>query len=203
MKYLPVVLTVSILSGCIGTSMPRETALLSAKLGPELQEARRSHYAILDAWADAERDKVEILLHYNWTPDFIKNFLKQKIKEKGKEKTVKKIFLTEVCAKNVGEMDRALLLQDMLESLTNQIEKRRRKELVKIADLESSFRAALKAHHDQIGSMWNALNANVQSVQKGLEMEKHIRAAMERPIKKVIPLDKIRRGFDTLFKLGE
>ncbi len=183
------------LTGCIGTSMPRETAMMSAEMGPRIKESEKSHRAMLKNWIMAEREKIEILLHYHWIPNFIKDYLNGP--------AVKKAFKEEVCKSSAGKMDRALVIQELMEDLTMEIEAERNLRFGEVADWDTDSRKALEDHYDDLNLLYNSVNANVHTVQKGLEMEKHIRAAMERPLNKIIPVRKVRKGFDNLFELGE
>ena len=195
MKNLLLIAVVLTISGCIGTSMPRETALLSARLGPEIKEAKKSHYEFLFAWDKSEREKVEILLHYFWIPNHIKDFIEEPL--------FKRVLKSDICKSTAGKMDRALVVQEMVEDLTASIQVQRDLEFGKVADRTAISKDALDGHYAHIESMYHSMNANVQLVQKGLAMEKRIREALEKPINKIVPLHKARTGFDKLFKIGD
>ena len=182
----------AVLTGC--ASIPPQTGQLSAQVGKQIAEAKKSHMALIDEWAVQRRERAETFLHYVWTPRFIANFLKKP--------KVKAAFDDKVCVGG-GEMDRALVIQNVVEAISKQVEKRRRKMFGAIAKAKRKLKSSVRDHYAQTEAMNTAITANLQSASKGLELEKQVRKAIARPLEDIAPFKKASNLLDKLLEEEE
>lgn len=175
-------------SGCV--TVPKESAILSAELGASIGEAERSHLALVTDYADQRRGRAEDFLRYRWTPGFIAPFL-ERID-----------FKNEVC-RIEGQLDRAIVVQDLVEDISAQVEARRRTLMTAIDEIERDLRRAVGDHYAQARRMNDAVTSNLRSAAKGHALEKDIRAAIMRPINKVVPISAANKKLDKMLEWVE
>lgn len=179
-----------IFTGC--THVPRESAHLSVEVGRQISEAQRSHSAVIDQYIEQRRGRSEDFMRRIWTPRFIKNLLARP--------QVEKAMKTEICKAGAGEMDRALVLQELVEAIWKEVEKKRLEIFTVIDKTERELKQAVDAHYWQMHEMNNAVTANLRSASEGLEFERGIRKAAMRPLEKVVPLEKADEMLDKLLE---
>lgn len=170
-------------SGCV--TVPKESAILSAELGSSIDEAQRSHLALVSDYADQRRGRAEDFLRYRWTPRFIATLLK------------KIHFDREVC-KIAGDLDRAVVVQELVEDISAQVEAKRRELMSAIDLVERDLRRAVADHYYQAARMNGAITANLRSATEGLAFEKEIRAAITRPLDKIVPISEANKKLDKM-----
>ena len=173
------------LTGCV--SLPQETVKLNRQVSTEISTARTSHLALVDEYGTQRRGRADDFLRYLWTPRFIQKLLK-KIK-----------FESKVC-KLPGEMDRALKVQSLVESIMKQVQVRRGILYGAIEEAERDLRAGIRAHYNQLESMNQAVTSNLQSVSDRMDLEKKVREAAAGPLEKILPIQKTSKKLDALLK---
>lgn len=179
------------LAGCV--TIPKETALLSVHLGNQISESKRTHIALIEDWAEQRRQKAEAILKYHWAREFIKRFLNMD--------AVKKDLAGIVC-NGKGEMDRAIVIQEMVEDIAMTIQAKRSEWIDAIEAERRALMDAAVVHYTETERMHRSILANVQSVTQGQEIEQELRKALTKPINRIVPLDKASDKLDELIDLG-
>ena len=164
-----------VLPGCV--SVPKESAILSAKISSQIAEAQRSNNRLLDEKIALNRRTVDMYLYHVWLPTYLIKMLE------------KADFDKKVC-KKVGVWDQALVVRDFVDVVSKRIVSKRAEEMSPIEQEGREWRTALDNHYAQLGRMSRSLTANLQAVVKGQELEQQIRAALMEPIDDIIPVSK-------------
>ena len=186
---LGILLAVVIFSGCV--SLPRETVQLSAQVSVDLDTLKQVHMGLLDEYGAQRRGRVDDFLKYQWTPEFIVAFLKKK--------AVKKAFKEKVCRDN-GDLDRAKVIQDAVEVISKQLERRRLSMYAAVNKAVRALRGPLRTHYAHITQMNNTVTSNLQTVGKRLDLERAARAAIAKPLDKIVPISETSAKLDAIFK---
>jgi len=185
------ILVIAIAITCLGcATIPKESAELSAELGYQIASAERAHIALIGQYEKARRDRAEDFLRYVWTPRFIKNFLATP--------EVSKALKSEVCGSKAGEMDRALVVQDVVEAISKKVEAKRLELMSAIDAATSELYGSLSNHYGQARRMNGAITANLRAAVEGLEYERAIRAALTKPVEDVVPIKKASEKLDRM-----
>lgn len=178
-----------LVGGCV--SLPKQTVELSTILGTQVDESERMTLGLIREWEVESRARAETFLHYQWVRQFIVNFLRLP--------SVKKELNEKVC-KQDGEFDRAILMQDIVEDISEKVEKKRL-ELFGAIDSEKRRMEGLALnHYAEMKRMHRAIQSNINSVARGQDFEKQIRDALAKPIKEIVPLDKAREKLNRLME---
>ena len=172
-------------AGCV--SLPKQTSELNVLLGNQIAESKRMNLEIIDGWAEQSRGRVETLLHYHIVPQFIIKFL---------EDPVVKADLDNIVCNSKGKMDRAFVVQDIVEAISKEIEKIRGELFGEIATQHQALMDAANLHYADMERMHRSIQANINSVVRGQDFEKQLREALSRPINRVVPLDKAKEKLD-------
>ena len=172
-------------AGCV--SLPKQTLELNTLLGNQIAESKRMNLEVIEAWAEQSRGRVETLLHYHIVPQFIIKFLE--------DPTTKEDLDNIVCS-DKGKLDRAMVIQDMVEAISKQIQRIRDQLFGEVNTQHKALAAAANDHYANMERMHRSIQANINSVVKGQDFEKQIREALSRPINQVVPLDKAREKLD-------
>ena len=182
-------LTLGFMQGCV--TMPKETAMLNTILGNQIAESKKMNMNLIEDWANQRKERAEVVLHYNWTPKFIIKFL---------DNPVVKNDMNRIVCEDKGKFDRAFIIQDIVEAISKEIEKRRQLWFGTIETERLQLLNNTRSHYEEIEKMHMAISANIQSVVKGGEFEKDIREALMRPLKEIAPIDKASRKLDELLE---
>ena len=164
-----------ITTGCV--SLPKESAILSAKIGSKVAESKRSNNRLLDEKVALGRRTVDMYLYHVWVPKYLIRMLK------------KAQFDKKVCRKE-GEWDQALVVRDFVNVVSKRMISKRMEEMEIIDTEEREWRSALRDHYSQLERMSRSLTSNLQAVVKGQDLEKQIREAMMKPIDDILPVSK-------------
>lgn len=175
MKKLVLLAVLTLPAACV--SVPKESAILSAKIGTEVAEAKRSSNRLLDEKVALGRRTVDMYLYHVWVPKYLIRMLK------------KANFDKKVCKKK-GDWDQALVVRDFVNVVSKRMISKRMEEMEIIDKEELAWRTALRDHYDQLERMSRSLTSNLQAVVKGQDLEKQIRAAMMKPIDDILPVSK-------------
>ena len=176
-------------TGCV--SLPRQTVELSTILGTQIDESERMTLGLVKEWDRESRGRAETFLHYQWTRQFIVNFL---------DNPQVKAAMTDVVCAGRGKLDSAVVIQDVVEAISEQVEAKRRELFGAIDSERIRMEDSAVNHFAEMKRMHQAIQSNINSVAKGNDFEKQIREALARPIKKVIPLDEAREKINGLMK---
>ena len=174
--------------GC--THLPKETATLSARLNSQIAESKRSHLALVSEYTHQRRERAEDFMRYIWTPRFIRSFMK------------KIDFESEVCDKR-GEMDRAMVLQEVVEAISKKVEKKRREFSRAISKADRELKGKIEDHYAYSEKMGRTISLNLNSVVKGQEIEREIRKAISKPLEKIAPIKEASDRLDALLERAE
>lgn len=177
------------LAGCV--TLPRETVELNQRVSVDIADLEQVHMALLDEYGAQRRARVDDFLKYEWTPQFIMTFLKKA--------AVKKAFKEKVCKSN-GELDRAKVIQDAVEVIAKQVERRRLQMYAAVNEAVRALREPLRTHYAHIAQMNNTVTSNLQTVSERLELEKAARVAIAKPLDKIVPISKTSAKLDAIFK---
>lgn len=176
-------------AGCV--SMPKSTALLSVHLGKQISESKRTHEALIEDWAHQRRERTEAVLRYHLVREFIIKFLKNPVVAKD---------LDGVVCSDKGQYDRAIVMQDIVQAISGEIEKLRGKLFGAIEEERRALLDAVLNHYAETERMHRAITANIQSVVKGQEFEREIRQAIAKPLEEIVPLKKAGEKLDSLLE---
>ncbi|MDZ4344257.1 MAG: hypothetical protein U1E51_17695 [Candidatus Binatia bacterium] len=172
-------------------SLPRQTVELSTLLGTQIDESERMTLGLLKEWETESRARTETFLRFHWVRQFIVNFLKIP--------AVKKELNEKVC-KQEGEFDRAILIQDLVEAISEEVEAKRRELFGAIETEKRRMEDLALNHYAEMKRMHRAVQSNINSVAKGQDFEKYIREALAKPIKEIVPLDAARERINKLME---
>ena len=175
----------AIMGGCAHVSS--QTAALSAELSGQIGRAKAAHAALIDEYINQRRERADDYMQYIWTPRFIRKFL-DKID-----------FDSEVC-QITGKMDRALVVQELVQAITKQVEKRRRTLTRAIDETERDLHKSVRDHYSQTERMNRAITANLQSVARGKDLEREIRKALSKPMEAIAPLINAGKKLDKMLE---
>jgi len=192
--WVAVIAGLFMMNGCF-MKLPRQTVELSTILGTQIDESERMTMGLVKEWERESRGRAETFLHYQWVRQFIVNFLENP--------EVKAAMANVVCA-DKGKLDRAVVIQEVVEAISEQVEAKRRELFGAIETERARMEDAALNHFAEMKRMHRAIQSNINSVAKGHDFEKQIREALARPIKKVVPLDEAREKIEALMKpLGD
>jgi len=161
--------------GCV--SVPKESAILSAKISGQVAESKRSSNRLLDEKIALGRRTVDMYLYHVWLPKYLIKMLKVANFDK-------------LVCKEEGDWDQALVVRDFVEVVSKRMESKRAEEMAVIDEEERLWRSALRDHYSQLERMSRSLTSNLQAVVKGQDLEKQIRKAMMKPIDDILPVSK-------------
>jgi len=175
------------LAGCV--TIPKQTADLTVLLGNQIAESKLTHINLIEEWGKERRERAEQFLEYRWIPTFIMNFMDE---NGAPYKNLKEVI------KNDCRRDRADEIQAIVDAISKQVEKKRAELIGAIEKQVSGLKEAVILHYAETERMHRAITANVQSVAKGQDFEKHIREALMRPLKEIAPIQKASEQLDKL-----
>lgn len=180
-KIIPLVLV--FLTGC--ASLSKETVQLSEQVNVMVQESRDTHTALLDAYAQSRRERIDEYMESTWIPRFIKNMA-----EKGE-------LYDKIC-KQKNSWDSAMELQGFVVAAGKQMSKKR-KELTDALDLSiSELRYELDKHYNILQLSGVALHDNLKS----LNIDKEVNRAIAEKVG-IKPPERLKEISDKLDKLFE
>lgn len=177
------------LSGCV--TMPRQTQEMNVILGNQIAESKRMTFGLIDQWEQESRARVETFMRYHWVRQFIVKFL---------DYPAVKDAMDKVVCEDRGKLDRAVVIQELVEDISAEVESKRRELLGAIETEGGQMRRLAAEHFEDTERMHRLIGANIASVVKGQEFEKQIREAIAKPIKEIIPVDSAREKLDKMME---
>jgi len=193
--YRPILVSmgVLILFGMVGCAakLPRQTAEMQIVLGRHLGSAKRSHIKLIEMWADEAKKGTDAILRYHWSLDYIKKFLNFKAVKKDMDKVV--------CSK-AGELDRAVIIYNIVEAISKTIEQKRSSLFELIEKERRKMIDGVVAHYASIEAMHNTISTNINSVVNVQKIEAQLRTAMLKPIEDIVPIDEASEKINELLK---
>jgi hypothetical protein len=175
--------------GCV--SLPKQVPQMTVLLGNQIIESKQSHLDMVDRWADVSRKRVEQYIEYKLAPEFIMAFMDPK----GEPHKNLKARLKEDCVRDTADEVKAIV-----EAISSRIE-RERKRLLQAVDRQAVIlKDKVRAHYAESERLHRSIMGGVQSVAKGKDLDKQIREAMLKPLKKIAPIDEAEQFIDGLLK---
>lgn len=183
-----------LLSGCV--TVPQQTGELTVMLGNQIAESKITHLALIEEWSQQRRARAEQFLNYRWIPTFIMNFMDEEKKD-SPYNNLKKAMASDC------RMDRADEIKEIVEAISEQIEKKRAEIFWAIDSQTILLKTEVNTHYAEIERMHRSILANIQSAVKGGQFEKDIRNAMMRPLKEIAPINEASKALDKLLEEGK
>lgn len=180
-KYL--LLSFLLLTGCAHIS--KDTVALSDEMGPLIQNSRDTHTALLDAYAQSRRERIDEYMQSTWIPTFIQDLAKRG-------------DLYDKTCKAKDSWDSTMVLQGFVLSASAKIAKKR-KELTDALDSSlADLRYDLSRHYDILQLSNRTVTDNLKSVDTDRQVNAKI--AENAGIKAPERLKQITEKLDKLFQ---
>lgn len=184
---MPILLLVAaiVLTGC--STVPPQTAILSAELSKAIGETKRANLVVLDEWNSEKRGRIDDYMRWEWTPKYIIKF-SEKID-----------FKKAVCAVK-GDRDRAYVIQEIVEVISKKVAARRMELLKALEKHERKLRRGLRRHYGEMERMNSAITSNLKSAVKGKQLQKEFLKSMGASPALADPMEAAGEELDRLMK---
>lgn len=186
---IPAVLAIALtLTGCV--SLPKETIALNEAVGSEVSSAERAHLALIEEYGAQRKGRADDFVRYAWAPNFIEKFMDNMD------------FGAAVCDLP-GKRDRALELQEVVSSISKELEAIRSSLHKAIRKAENKLKRGVRSHYRRIGIMNATITTNLKTVAERQDVEKQVREWAGKPLNKFMPLDEMTSKLEGMFKLED
>ena len=184
MKKLLIPLFLVFASACV--HIPKETVVLSDKMGGMISDAKTAHFNLLDEYEKERRARIDEYMQSTWIPRFIKTMAKDGD------------LWGKTCAiKNTT--DAALELQGFVEAAAKRIAAKR-KELTDALDLAMiDLREAVRIHYATLEQSNQAVTGNLRSIRANDEVFESVLIKNKVNPDKLTPLKDVSKQLDKLF----
>jgi hypothetical protein len=185
-RHAPLVLLASLTLACT-PRVPKEAVELSTAVGEGIVAMQTRHEAMVRAYFDLSRQRVEDFLQHRWVPEFLQSFVQESevielldrpepftpeeeqrlAQELTRSLALRGNELQSTLAavrRGLGDADRGLIMLDFANAAIEQIELQRDELMVPIARQERQVVDALRGNYADLVQMQSTVTAHIQSV---------------------------------------